>query len=80
MKKIKHYVDEIDNELVSAAEYAEKYIEYKAMGETSMAGKFKEMAQDELKHAMNMHQLAVNEIEAVKKGLQGSWGNAKGLG
>lgn len=67
MMKIKKLADEICEELDGAKEYAEKYIEYKAAGESSWAAKFKDMANDELKHAMVLHELAVKEIDTVSK-------------
>lgn len=65
MRKIKELVERINDELNSAEEYAEKYIEYKADGENSMASKFMEMASQEMNHANMMHDLAVKEIEKV---------------
>ena len=65
MRKIKELVERIDDELNSAEEYAEKYIEYKADGDSSMATKFMEMASQEMNHANMMHDLAVKEIEKV---------------
>lgn len=65
MRKIKELVERIDDELESAEEYAEKFVEYKADGESSMAEKFREMASQEMSHANMMHELAVKEIEKV---------------
>lgn len=65
MRKIKELVERIDDELCSAEEYAERFIEYKADGETSMAAKFQEMASQEMTHATTIHDLAVKEIEKV---------------
>lgn len=65
MRKIKELVGRIDDELNSAEEYAEKYIEYKADGDSSMASKFMEMASQEMSHANTMHDIAVKEIEKV---------------
>ena len=67
MKKIKEFVEEIDEELESAMEYAEKYVEYKAKGDAQIANKFKEMSNDELRHSMFLHELAVKEIEEISK-------------
>lgn len=67
MKKIKKLVDMIDEELCSAKEYAEKYIEFKSKNDISWANKFKEMSNDELIHAMNIHDLATKEIEELNK-------------
>ena len=67
MTKIKKLVDQIDDELCSAKEYAEKYIEYKAAGNSAWANKYKDMANDELKHATVLHEVATAEIDAIKK-------------
>lgn len=65
MKKIKKLVDQINEELEGAKDYAESYVEYKANGEASLANRFKEMANDELKHANYIHELAVDEIATL---------------
>lgn len=67
MKKIKEYVDYIDDEIEGAKEYAEKYIEFKARGITNWATSFKDMASQELNHATTIHDIAVKEIEDLKK-------------
>lgn len=67
MTKIKQYVDQIDDELCGAKEYAEKYVEYKALGNSSYATKYKEMAMDELKHAMYVHDIAIAEIDQLSR-------------
>lgn len=54
-------------ELCSAKEYAEKYIEHKAKEDMQWANRFKEMSQDEIKHAMYLHELAIKEIETLSK-------------
>lgn len=65
MKKIKKYVKNIDDELCSAERYAEKYIEYKASGDSGTASAYKEFAQQELEHADFAHKIAVKEIEKI---------------
>lgn len=65
MRKIKKYVDMIDEELESAEEYSESYIEYKANADQQMASRFYDMANDELNHAITIHDLAVKEIEKI---------------
>lgn len=65
MRRIKELVERIDDELESAEEYAEKYIEYKADGDNAMASKFEQMAEQEMNHADMMHSVAVKEIEKV---------------
>lgn len=67
MKKIKEYVDHINDELESAQDYAEKYVECKAKGHIQNANQYKEMANDEIKHAMYIHEWAVKEIEEISK-------------
>lgn len=65
MRKIKELVERIDDELTSAEEYAECYIDYKANNNTQMATRFYDMANDELNHAITIHDVAMKEIEKV---------------
>ena len=67
MRTIKKYVDMIDEEIESAKEYAEKYVECKAKGDMNRANRYKEMANDELKHSSYIHEWAVKEIEEISK-------------
>lgn len=67
MRKIKKFVDAISEELEDAKEYAESYVEAKAKGETGIANRYKEMAGDEIKHAMYLHEMAVAEIKEISK-------------
>lgn len=67
MTKIKKYVEQIEEELEGAKDYAERYVEHKAKNDMSWANKFKEMAQDELRHAMVIHDLAIMKIEELQK-------------
>lgn len=67
MKVIKQYVDIIDEELCGAKDYAEMYVERKAYGDSSWANRFKEMANDELRHAMYIHDYAVSKIQEIGK-------------
>lgn len=67
MRKIKEYVEEIDEELEGAQDYAEKYVEEKVKGNMPKASKYKEMAMDELKHSSYIHEWAVKEIEEISK-------------
>lgn len=62
MRKIKKYVDGIEAELCDAKNYAECYVENKASGNMSRANKYKEMANDELKHSMILHQISIEDI------------------
>ena len=67
MKRIATLAQELSDELEAAKEYAEKYLDFKAVEQTQWAGKFQEMAKDELKHAGHLHDLVVEEIEKLKK-------------
>ena len=67
MTKIKKLVEHIEEEICGAKDYAEKYVEYKARGNTQWATKFKEMANDEIKHAGYLHDLTIQEIETLSK-------------
>ena len=67
MRLIEKMIDHINDELDGAKEYAEKYIENRAMGKTTRASAFREMAKDELRHAGNIYGYAMEDIEAVKK-------------
>lgn len=67
MKAIKMYVESVEDEIEGAKCYAEKYVESKAKGDMSRANRYKEMANDELKHAMYQHEWAVMAIEEISK-------------
>lgn len=67
MKYIKRYVEHIEEELEGAKDYAEKYVECKAKDNMTHANKYKEMAQQELTHAMTLHTFAVEAIENLSK-------------
>lgn len=67
MKRIAELVDHIDEELESAKEYAELSLEKKAKSESEWSQRFKEMSNDELKHANYLHDLAVEEIQSLEK-------------
>lgn len=66
MKVIADIVKVIDEEIEGAKNYAESYIEHKVGGDTEWAAKYKEMASDELKHAMYLHELAVTKIKSFE--------------
>lgn len=65
MRSIKRLVCRIDDEIKGAEKYAEDYIEAKAYG-GSMSSKYKEMAEDELKHATYLHDKAAEDITKLK--------------
>jgi len=67
MKKIQRLVDHIDEEICGAKDYAESYLEYKAVGNAQWANKYREMANDELKHATYIHDIITSEIETLSK-------------
>ena len=67
MTKIKKLADEMKDELCSAKEYAEEYLSFKAEENTTWANRYKEMANDELKHANYIHERAVTEIEELRE-------------
>lgn len=67
MTIIKKYVERIDEELEDAKEYAEKYVEHKVNGETQTAMRYKEMSNDELKHAMYIHEWATQAIKKISE-------------
>jgi len=67
MRKIKKMVKAIDEEIEGAKTYAEQYLDCKAKDNSQWANKYKEMANDELKHAMYLHDFAVHEIEELSK-------------
>ena len=67
MKKIKEYVEAIKDEIEGAKDYAEKAVECKVKGNAMKASRYREMAEDELKHAMYLNEWAVAEIEAISK-------------
>lgn len=67
MTWIKKLADQIADELDSAKEYAEDYLTFKAKENSTWANRYKEMANDELKHADYLHDRAVAEIEELRK-------------
>ena len=67
MTRIKELADEIKDELKSAKEYAEEYLSFKAKDNSTWANRYKEMAQEELKHAGYIHDRVVLDIEELRK-------------
>lgn len=82
MKHIQKLVDMLDEEIEGAKDYAEKYVECKVKGHMTRANKYKEMAHDELKHCGYIHEMALQDIEEIKKvytapaDMQKSWEEA----
>lgn len=67
MTRIKELAERIDDELNDAKDYAEESLTFKAKGNIEWAEKYKEMAEDELKHAGYIHERTVAEIEELRK-------------
>ena len=67
MTRIKELADKIKDELCGAKDYAQEYLTFKAKGNQTWANRYKEMANDELKHAVYIHERAVEEIEELRK-------------
>lgn len=67
MREIKEYTDEIKEEFDGAKKYAKKAVKCKEMGDIADAKMYYEMANDEMRHAMNIHGLAVKAVEEARK-------------
>lgn len=67
MRKILELLDKIDDELEDAKEYAEDYLQHKAEGNIDLSNKYMEMSNDELKHASNIRDVAVEKIDELKR-------------
>jgi fructose-1,6-bisphosphatase len=67
MKAIKKYVEQIEEEIEGAKDYAEKYVGCKAADNIQSATRYKEMANDELKHATYLHEMVTKEINQISK-------------
>ena len=67
MTHIKKFVEAIDEEIEDAKEYAEKYVEFRVKEDIPKANKYKEMANDELKHATYLHDMAAKEIQDLSR-------------
>lgn len=65
MKRIQVIVDEMDEEIESAKKYIEDALTFKVKGQKSYYEKFKEMANDEMKHANYLHEYAVEQINEL---------------
>ena len=66
MTRIKNLVDQIDDELDSAKEYAEEALTYKAKGNGEWYTRYKSMSEQELGHASILHDRVVSEIDQLK--------------
>lgn len=67
MNKISAIIDDIDDELEGAQHYAEKYVEAKERGDHAMAERYRSMTQDELDHALFLHDHAEKEVEKLRE-------------
>ena len=67
MHKIKKYVEDINDELEGAKCYIEKALWYKSKGNNSRYTTYKDMSSDELRHAMNLHTFAMEDVNALEK-------------
>lgn len=67
MKVIADIVEQINDEINDAKDYAEKYLVKKADGDNFVASRYKEMSEDELKHSTYLHELVEKEIEKYRQ-------------
>lgn len=71
MRKILEYLDQIDDEIESAKGYAETYLEYKVdktkERSEEFATKYKSMAEDEIRHAAFLHDVATMRVSEVSE-------------
>jgi hypothetical protein len=67
MKILDEMLEHLEEEVEGAREYAEKYIECKARGNVARANRYKEMAQDELKHATMLREMDVADVSELKR-------------
>ena len=67
MKLIEKMLDHLEDEVDGATEYAEKYLENKAKGDMNRANKFKEMSNDEIKHAGYLFAMDTMDVDDIKK-------------
>lgn len=67
MKILDEMIEELKEEVEGAREYAEKYVEAKALNNMPRAAKYKEMAHDELKHATIIRGFAMEDAESIKR-------------
>lgn len=67
MRIIRDNIEKINNEIDDAKEYAEKYVEEKAKENMTKANKYREMSNDELKHAGYIHDFTTSEISEIQK-------------
>lgn len=69
MLTIKEYGDNLTEEIDGAVKYAELYICCKINGDTTNATKYKEMANDEMKHASFFDTQGDSLVTVIKKNI-----------
>lgn len=67
MREIKEYTDEIKEEFEGAKKYAKKAVKCKELGDKETGKMYYDMANDEMRHAMNIHNLAVKAVEKARE-------------
>lgn len=67
MREIKEMAKQIHEELDGAKKYAVKATAYKSEGNMTAGKMYYDMANDEIKHAMNIHGIIVKMIEEKRK-------------
>lgn len=67
MRIVDEMVEHIREEIDGAKEYAEKYIESKAIGNTERANAYRQMALDEIRHAEHVRDFAIADVSEMRK-------------
>lgn len=67
MRILENMIEELEDEIEGAREYAEKYIDCKARGNIARATKYKEMAHDELRHFATIRDFAIADADGIKR-------------
>lgn len=76
MERIRMYIDEVDDEIHSACDYAEKYIIFRTK-KPNWAKMYMEMAQEEMRHANNLYNIGqefMDELSWVSDDDKMKWG------
>lgn len=66
MRKVLEYLEQMNDELISAKDYAESYLQLKVEGDQNWSVKYKTMAEDELRHALNFRELITQSMDKIK--------------
>ena len=67
MTVIKDYVDRIEDELNDSKKFAEAYVQSKVENDSYWMNRFREMAEDELKHSEYIHELVTKKIKSLSE-------------